>query len=82
VNNTFLLAEGYCQSTADYSLFTLQHGSDFTALLVYADDIILAGTSLVEFQRIKNILDTQFKIKDLGIHIENIALICLIHQVF
>jgi len=64
---TLLLAEGYCQSTTDYSLFTLQHGSDFTALLVHVDDIILAGTSLVEFQRIKNILDNQFKIKDLGI---------------
>ena len=64
---TLLLAKGYCQSTVDYSLFTLQHGSDFTALLVYVGDIILAGTSLVEFQRIKNILDNQFKIKDLGI---------------
>jgi hypothetical protein len=29
-------------------LFTLQHGSDFTALLVYVDDIILAGTSLID----------------------------------
>jgi len=44
---TLLLPEGNCQSTADYSLFTLQHGSDFTALLVYVDDIILAGTSLI-----------------------------------
>ena len=34
---------------------------------MYVDDIILAGTSLVEFQRIKNILDNQFKTKDLGI---------------
>ena len=59
---TLFLAEGYCQSTTDYSLFTLQHGNDFTALLVYVDDIILVGTSLIEFQRIKNILDNQFKI--------------------
>lgn len=64
---TLLLAEGYCQTTVDYSLFTLQQGSDFTALLVYVDDIILADTSLPEFHRIKCILDNQFKIKDLGI---------------
>ena len=64
---TLLLDEGYCQSSADYSLFTLQHGNDFTTLLVYVDDIILAGTSLTEFKRIKSILDSQFEIKDLGI---------------
>ena len=49
-----LLHEGYCQSSSDYSLFTLQHNNDFTAILVYVDDIILAGTSLTEFQRIKS----------------------------
>jgi len=62
-----LLSEGYSQSGSDYSLFTLQQHHDFTAILVYVDDIILAGTSLNEFQRIKSILDVKFKIKDLGI---------------
>ena len=62
-----LLHEGYCQSSSDYSLFTLQHNNDFTAILVYVDDIILAGTSLTEFQSIKYILNAWFKIKDLGI---------------
>ncbi|XP_058776634.1 uncharacterized mitochondrial protein AtMg00810-like [Vicia villosa] len=55
------------QSTSDYSLFTLKTATDFTALLVYVDDIILASTSLSEFQRIKTILDSHFKIKDLGV---------------
>jgi len=65
---TFLLIiEGYTQSSSDYSLFTNQQGSDFTALLVYVDDIILAGSSIIEFTTIKTILDTHFKIKDLRI---------------
>ncbi|GAU20493.1 hypothetical protein TSUD_130510 [Trifolium subterraneum] len=59
--------EGYTQSTSDYSLFTLQNASHFTALLVYVDDIILVGNDLNEIDRIKGILDTHFKIKDLGI---------------
>jgi hypothetical protein len=33
---------------------------------VYIDDIILAGNSLAEFDRIKTIMDEEFKIKDLG----------------
>ena len=63
---SLLLQLGYTQSTADYSMFTFTHKNDFTVLLVYVDDIILAGTSLIEFDRIKNILDGKFKIKDLG----------------
>ncbi|KAK2450734.1 putative mitochondrial protein [Trifolium repens] len=63
---SLLIHEGYQQSTSDYSLFTLSSENDFTALLVYVDDIILAGTNTVEFNRIKSILDAQFKIKDLG----------------
>ncbi|GAU39523.1 hypothetical protein TSUD_222930 [Trifolium subterraneum] len=63
---SLLIHEGYTQSSADYSLFTLHSASDFTAILVYVDDIILAGTSIAEFDRIKGILDSQFKIKDLG----------------
>jgi hypothetical protein len=63
---SLLIFEDYKQSTTDYSLFTLTSGQDFTALLVYVDDIILAGTSINEFTRIKHILDSKFKIKDLG----------------
>lgn len=34
--------------------------------MVYVDDIILAGDSIDEFDRIKNVLDLAFKIKNLG----------------
>jgi hypothetical protein len=64
---SLLISEGCTQSTADYSLFTMRKGNQFIALLVYVDDIILAGTDLTEFTRIKAILDTKFKIKDLGV---------------
>ncbi|KAK2390516.1 putative mitochondrial protein [Trifolium repens] len=61
-----LLKSLYGTRISDHSLFTLKHDNTFTALLVYVDDIILAGNSLDEFQRIKKLLDSEFKIKDLG----------------
>jgi hypothetical protein len=61
-----LIKEGYTQSSSDYSLFTLHKEHDFTALLVYVDDVILAGNSMAEFDRIKTVFNVAFKIKNLG----------------
>lgn len=35
-------------------------------LLVYVDDVIIAGNTMSEFQHINDILHSSFKIKDLG----------------
>ena len=64
-----LLECGYTQAFADHNLFIKQGSSTFTALLVYVDDIILAGNSLAEFDSIKRILDSKFCIKDLGLEV-------------
>jgi hypothetical protein len=53
-------------TSSDYSLFTLKKKASFTAFLVYVDDIILAGNSREEFDKIKRVMDLEFKIKDLG----------------
>ncbi|CAJ2661961.1 unnamed protein product [Trifolium pratense] len=45
---SLLVREGYKQSTSDYSLFTLNQQNNFTALLIYVDDVILAGTDMQE----------------------------------
>jgi len=55
----------YIQAPSNHSLFIKITSQSFTVLLVYVDDIILAGSSLTECQHIKTILDTSFKIKDL-----------------
>lgn len=57
---------GYKPSQVDHSLYVKSHGSSFTVLLVYIDDIVLAGTSLEEIKSVKQALYQQFKIKDLG----------------
>ncbi|MCH79973.1 retrovirus-related Pol polyprotein from transposon TNT 1-94 [Trifolium medium] len=61
-----LLSLGYVQSQADYSLYTKHIDHNFTALLVYVDDIVLTGNSIEEIRNVKSFLDTKFRIKDLG----------------
>lgn len=63
---SLLLDQGYNHANSDHSLFTKSTTTTFTVLLVYVDDIILAGNSLSEFSIIKSILHASFKIKDLG----------------
>ncbi|OMO65653.1 hypothetical protein CCACVL1_21443 [Corchorus capsularis] len=61
-----LLEFGFIQSTVDYSLFTLTTGSSFLVVLVYVDDLIIAGDDSVRIRSLKQHLDSRFHIKDLG----------------
>ena len=61
-----LIAFGFTQSKADYSLFTKVDNSSFAALLVYVDDIIVAGNYSSSIESLKSFLHGQFKIKNLG----------------
>ncbi|CAM8886341.1 unnamed protein product [Rhodiola kirilowii] len=62
-----LLEFGFQQSMIDYSLFTLHKGTYFIILLVYVDDVLLTGTSLVLIENIKAFIHDKLKIKDLEI---------------
>lgn len=61
-----MVAFGFVQSKSDHSLFTLTHKDSFTALLVYVDDIVLAGTHTSVLSHVKEFLSSKFKLKDLG----------------
>ncbi|CAN1852203.1 Retrovirus-related Pol polyprotein from transposon TNT 1-94 [Linum perenne] len=61
-----LTANGFRQSTSDYSLFVKGNGEHTVVLLVYVDDIILAGNNVEEIEEVKSYLKSVFKIKDLG----------------
>ncbi|XP_072053949.1 uncharacterized protein [Arachis hypogaea] len=58
---------GFTPSENDHSLFTKSTSTTFTAILVYVDDLVLAGDDLSEIQAVKMFLDDKFKIKDLGL---------------
>jgi len=61
-----LILKGYKQSVSDPSLFIKNNTASFTALLVYVDDLILAGNDIEEITGIKEFLHNKIKIKDLG----------------
>jgi len=61
-----LKAAGFHQSLSDYSLFARSYHGNFLALLIYMDDVILAGNNLQDIENTKLFLSKQFKLKDLG----------------
>lgn len=58
---------GFTQSKADYSLFTKGIGPQFIALLVYVDDILIAGPNINLIAQFKKDLSSHFKLRDLGL---------------
>lgn len=61
-----LLSKGYLQLASHHSLFIKKSYSSFTTILIYVDDLIIAGNDLHELSQIKQFLHNCFKIKDLG----------------
>ncbi|KAF5475432.1 hypothetical protein F2P56_007237 [Juglans regia] len=63
VNNVFLHA--LYQSQTDYSLFTLVTSTNITLVLIYVDDILVAGNDISQIEIFKRLLSTHFKTIDL-----------------
>lgn len=61
-----LIEHGFLPAHGDQALFTLSLSNSFTALLIYVDDIILAGTCRSEFTETKTLLHSSLEDKDLG----------------
>jgi Reverse transcriptase (RNA-dependent DNA polymerase) len=58
---------GFIQSQADYSLFTCSKESVFLEILVYVDDLIVAGNDGTTIKQFKEYFSGAFHMKDLGI---------------
>ena len=57
---------GFQQSHADHTLFTFCKGGDILSVLVYVDDILVAGNNLTLCRTFKKYLEPCFQLKDLG----------------
>lgn len=54
------------QSENNHSLFTIDKNGNFSALLVYVNDVILISTNLTLLDGFKDFVNIRFKTKDLG----------------
>lgn len=61
-----VLKLGFVQSIADHSLFSMGSGPQLVILLVYVDDIILAGPDLPLIHKVQAWLEENFKLKIIG----------------
>ncbi|KAK8921141.1 hypothetical protein KSP39_PZI020747 [Platanthera zijinensis] len=57
---------GFKRSSTDFSLFTRHQSTGTVILLVYVDDILIAGDDTIGIQKIKQHLNSFFHTKDLG----------------
>lgn len=60
------LEYGFQESHTDHNLFTYSSDSTFMAVLVYVDDLVIAGNNSQVCTSIKGYLSTCFHMKDLG----------------
>ncbi|KAL0449348.1 UNVERIFIED_CONTAM: Retrovirus-related Pol polyprotein from transposon TNT 1-94 [Sesamum latifolium] len=60
-------AFGFVQSKHDHCLFSKSSTAGMIMLLVYVDDILIAGNSENQIQEVKAYLNDQFSIKDFGV---------------
>lgn len=57
---------GFKQSPYNYRLFIQGFSSNFLALIVYVDDLLIKGHDELQIRETKQFLHQQFMIKDLG----------------
>jgi hypothetical protein len=62
----FLISIGFQASKVDTSLFILSLNGAMIYLLVYVDDILLTGSNSALLHRLITLLQTEFKLRDLG----------------
>lgn len=65
--NYVMSKEGFLRSKCDPCLFKKYNGNDRIFLLLYVDDILLFGTNKKDVLQVKDVLHTQFDMKDLGL---------------
>ena len=63
----FLLASQFIQCHSDPTVYIQRHGANLLILVLYVDDLIIAGSSASMIQGVQQALKEQFEMTDLGL---------------
>ena len=64
--DNFMCSSGYTRCQADHCCYVKHFDNSYIILLLYVDDMLIAGSSIGEIDKLKHQLSKQFEIKDLG----------------
>ena len=64
--DSLMKEKGFVRSENDFCLYSKILSVSKTYILLYVDDVLLLGTHLTEVKKIKDILNKNFSMKDLG----------------
>jgi hypothetical protein len=62
----YFITSGFQTSNADFSLYVKKTNHGIVVIVIYVDDLIIAGDSDVDIFDLKKLLKQKFKMKDLG----------------
>ena len=57
---------GFKQAMVDHTLFYKRDGHNITLLIVYVDDMIVAGSNPIKIKKFRSYLAKEFEMKDLS----------------
>jgi len=63
---SFIHKEGFQESNIDHCCFFKRYESSYIILLLYVDDMLVAGSNIGEIKNLKIQLSKEFDMKDLG----------------
>jgi hypothetical protein len=64
--NEFIESMGFKRCVSDHCLYVRWNGKDIMLLVLYVDDIVIAGSDLAEVEMVKADFKKRFEMKDLG----------------
>ena len=63
---SFMTKNGFCKAEKDSCCYFMKYTDSYVFLLLYVDDMLIAGSSMREINNLKTRLSTAFEMTDLG----------------